>query len=139
DMGRRSVYLAVSRSKMNPFLGVFDAPQPFTTFGRRDITTVPAQSLTLLNGPSATKCADLWSARVLKASRPQMAEERLESMFWSAFARRPTQKEARVLLDVLERLRTESQDAASPTKAETEAWGHLAHTLINLKEFIYLP
>ncbi|MEI7774268.1 MAG: PSD1 and planctomycete cytochrome C domain-containing protein [Verrucomicrobiota bacterium] len=139
DMGRRSVYLAVSRSKMNPFLGVFDAPQPFTTFGRRDITTVPAQSLTLLNGPLATKCADLWSARVLKASSPQMAEERLESMFWSAFARRPTQKEARVLLDVLERLRTESQDAASPTKAETEAWGHLAHTLINLKEFIYLP
>lgn len=60
-------------------------------------------------------------------------------MFLSAFARHPTQTEARVLLDALERFRTESQDAASPTKAEPEAWGHLAHTLINLKEFIYLP
>jgi hypothetical protein len=139
DMYSRSVYLAVSRSKLNSFLGVFDAPQPFTTFGRRDITTVPAQSLTLLNGPLATKCADLWSARVIKASSPKVPQERLDSMFWSAFARRPTQTEARVLLDVLERLRTESQEAASPTKAETEAWGHMAHTLINLKEFIYLP
>jgi hypothetical protein len=60
-------------------------------------------------------------------------------MFLSAFARRPTQAETRALLDVLERLRTESQDAASPTKADAEAWGHLAHTLMNLKEFIYLP
>ena len=139
DMSSRSVYLAVSRSKLNSFLGVFDAPRPFTTFGRRDITTVPAQSLTLLNGPFATKCADLWSARVIRTSTSKVAEERLDSMFLSAFARLPTQAEARVLLDVLERLRTESQDAASPTKADSTAWGHLAHTLINLKEFIYLP
>jgi hypothetical protein len=139
DMGRRSIYLAVRRTKLNPFLGVFDAPQPFTTFGRRDITTVPAQSLTLLNGSFATKCADLWSARVLKPSSPKVPQERLDLMFLSAFARRPTQAEARVLLDALERWRTECQDADSPTKAETEAWGHLAHTLINLKEFIYLP
>ena len=138
-MGRRSIYLAVRRTKLNPFLGVFDAPQPFTTFGRRDITTVPAQSLTLLNGPFATKCSDLWSARVIKPSSPKVPQERLDSMFLSAFARRPTQTEARVLLDALERWRTECRDAASPTKAETEAWGHLAHTLINLKEFIYLP
>jgi hypothetical protein len=139
DMSSRSVYLGVHRTRLNPFLGVFDAPQPFTTFGRRDITTVPAQSLTLLNGPFAAKCADLWSARVIKPSSSKVPQERLDSMFLSAFARRPTQAETRALLDVLERLRTESQDAASPTKAEAEAWGHLAHTLMNLKEFIYLP
>ena len=139
NMQSRSVYLAVSRARPSPFLGVFDAPQPFTTFGRRDVTTVPAQSLTLLNGPFATRCAVLWKERVFKSSSPKAAGERLESMFLSALARKPTPSEARVLLDVLERWSAESKDAASPTKAEYEAWGHLAHTLINLKEFIYLP
>lgn len=139
DMSSRSVYLAVSRSKLNSFLGVFDAPRPFTTVGRRDITTVPAQSLALLNGPFATKCANLWSARVIRSSSPKLPQVRLDSMFMSAFARRPTQAETRALLDVLERLRAESQYAASPAKADAEAWGHLAHTLMNLKEFIYLP
>ncbi|MEK0445658.1 MAG: hypothetical protein RLZZ399_979 [Verrucomicrobiota bacterium] len=140
DMVSRSVYLEIRRMRQNPFLGVFDAPQPFTTFGRREVTTVPAQSLALLNGPLAAQCADLWKTRVLQSAKPKEPEQRLEEMFWSAFARKPTASESRLLLEVLERWRTESREAAAaPTKAEAEAWGHLAHTLINLKEFIYIP
>jgi hypothetical protein len=43
---RRSVYVRVDRAALAPFLEAFDAPQPFTTQGRRDVTNVPAQSLT---------------------------------------------------------------------------------------------
>ncbi|TWT94988.1 DUF1553 domain-containing protein [Neorhodopirellula pilleata] len=48
---RRSVYVQVVRNQLDPFLGTFDAPVPFATKGRRDVTTVPAQSLALFNDP----------------------------------------------------------------------------------------
>ena len=49
--GRRSVYVKVIRNRLDPFLSTFDAPVPFATKGRRDVTTVPAQSLALFNDP----------------------------------------------------------------------------------------
>ncbi|NNJ27675.1 hypothetical protein LzC2_37830 [Planctomycetes bacterium LzC2] len=48
---RRSVYVQVIRNRLDPFLNTFDAPVPFSATGRRDVTTVPAQSLTLFNDP----------------------------------------------------------------------------------------
>lgn len=48
---RRSVYVQVIRNQLDPFLATFDAPVPFSTTGRRDVTTVPAQSLALFNDP----------------------------------------------------------------------------------------
>ena len=50
-VNRRSVYVAVVRNRLDPFLSTFDAPVPFSTKGRRDVTTVPAQSLALFNDP----------------------------------------------------------------------------------------
>jgi hypothetical protein len=138
NMKKRSLYLAVRRAHLSQFLGVFDAPQPFTTFGRRDVTTVPAQSLTLLNGPLAARCADLWEKQI--AVQKKNPQERLEWMFTSAFARKPTESESRVLLDFLGRSREELSGPASPAvQMERQAWSHLAHALINLKEFIYIP
>lgn len=138
NMKNRSLYLAVRRTHLSQFLGVFDAPQPFTTFGRRDVTTVPAQSLTLLNGPLAARCADLWEKQI--AVQKKNPQERLEWMFTSAFARKPTESESQVLLDFLGRSREELSGPASPAvQMERQAWSHLAHALINLKEFIYIP
>lgn len=48
---RRSIYVQVVRNRLDPFLTTFDAPVPFSTTGRRDVTTVPAQSLALFNDP----------------------------------------------------------------------------------------
>jgi hypothetical protein len=127
----RSLYLSVRRSLPSPFLGVFDKPQPFTTFGRRDLTTVPAQSLTLLNGPLASRCASMWAQKLL--AKPGPAPERLEQMFLSAFARKPSAHESEQLLATLQSLQTDLAET------EANAWTHLAHTLLNTKEFIHLP
>ena len=48
---RRSVELTIRRTALPAFLGVFDMPVPFSTAGRRNVTTVPAQSLALMNDP----------------------------------------------------------------------------------------
>ncbi|MDH5603882.1 MAG: PSD1 and planctomycete cytochrome C domain-containing protein, partial [Cyclobacteriaceae bacterium] len=47
--GRRSVYLEVRRNFLSPFMLAFDTPPPVSTFGSRNATNVPAQSLTLMN------------------------------------------------------------------------------------------
>jgi hypothetical protein len=139
EMTRRGIYLQVRRAAPNAFLGVFDAPIPFTTFGKRDVTNVPAQSLTLLNGVFATRCAAAWAGRLLLTTPDATPEARIEAMFLSAFARPPRPEETRALLECLGRLRKETPGAADPKKGELEAWSHLAHVLFNLKEFIYLP
>jgi hypothetical protein len=139
DMTRRSVYHQVRRALPNAFLATFDAPIPFTTFGRRDVTNVPAQSLTLLNGPFATRCASDWAARLLKTAPDAPPEARIETMFLSALARPPRPEETRALLDCLNQIRGANPGASGAGKVENAAWSHLAHILFNLKEFIYLP
>jgi len=59
--GRRSVYLEVRRNLRHPFLEVFDVPKPATTRGQRDVTNVPAQSLTLMNSPFVIEQAGKWA------------------------------------------------------------------------------
>ncbi len=121
---RRSIYLAVRRTSLNPFLTAFDAPVPFSTLGRRDATNVPAQSLMLLNDPFVIKCAEQWAAQGGKVADE---DARLNSMFVSAFCRPPGDTE----LAAARRFRADL--GASPI-----AWRDVAQSLFNLKEFIYL-
>ncbi len=48
---RRSIYTTIMRNQLDNFLRVFDAPEPFSTKGRRNVTNVPGQSLTMMNDP----------------------------------------------------------------------------------------
>ena len=47
----------------------FDAPVPFSTMGRRNVSNVPAQALTLLNDPLVILEARLWAERSGSACR----------------------------------------------------------------------
>ena len=118
---RRSIYLSVRRTALNPFLTTFDAPRPFSTLGRRDSTNVPAQSLALLNDPFVADAAGKWSARH-DALAPA---GRVQKMFTDALGRLPTEAEAAAAL----------RYAAGGTP---EAWRDLAQSLFNVKEFIYV-
>ncbi len=41
--GRRSIYLNVRHNFLDPVLLAFDAPVPFSTMGRRNVSNVPAR------------------------------------------------------------------------------------------------
>ena len=45
---RRSVYVKVIRNALDPFLATFDAPVPFSSKGRRDVTNETDKVITLL-------------------------------------------------------------------------------------------
>jgi mono/diheme cytochrome c family protein len=122
--GRRSVYLAVRRNFPNPLLLAFDTPPPATAVGRRTVSNVPAQALILLNDPFVHEQTDLWARCVIEAGGPPA--ERIITMYRQAFGRRPTGDEIEACLRFVE-----NADASA-------AWADLAHTLVNVKEFIFL-
>ncbi len=99
--GRRSVYLNVRRNFLGPMFLAFDMPVPFSTMGRRNVSNVPAQALTLMNDPMVVDQARLWVKGVIGGpDRP--ARARLDQLYETAFGRRPTDDEVRQCLAFLD-------------------------------------
>jgi hypothetical protein len=130
--GRRSVYLNIRRNFLNPMFLAFDYPVPFTTIGKRSVSNVPAQALTLLNNPFVIQQAQLWSKQVL-AEANRTTRERITGMYVTAFSRPPTAAELKDAQDFLTEQAKEYGQADDP-----RAWADLCHVLFNVKEFIFL-
>ncbi|MDX1565630.1 MAG: DUF1553 domain-containing protein, partial [Phycisphaeraceae bacterium] len=122
--GRRSLYLSVRRNFLSTMMLAYDFPIPFTTQGRRTRSNVPAQALAMLNDPFVVAEANRWGQSVAK--RPGSVREKIVAMFEEAFAVKPTDGQ----LSRIETFLDGRNDAA--------AWADVAHTLFNMKRFIYL-
>jgi hypothetical protein len=136
---RRSIYLAVRRNFLNPMFLAFDTPAPFSTMGRRNVSNVPAQALTLLNDPLILTQARHWAERILEERGPD-ASERIDRLYNEAFGRPPTPAESAAGLAFLASRRTNPTPGGSqtPDESNVRAWADLCHVLINVKEFIYV-
>jgi hypothetical protein len=130
--GRRSIYIAVRRNFISPFMLTFDTPVPFSSMGRRNVSNVPAQSLILMNDPFVVEQARKWAERVVHSS--SNAEANVIAMYESAFARVPTEDELRIAMEFLSVGPLDSAQSQEPI----ERWSHFAHALLNTKEFIFL-
>jgi hypothetical protein len=106
--------------------------------GRRNVTNVPAQALTLMNDPFVTEQAQVWARRLL-AETSLSTEARVAQMYREAFAREPTADEQAVAIEFLgaQTERHGTDFATDPRNAA--AWTDLAHALFNTKEFIFVP
>mgnify|MGYP003881416977 CR=1 FL=1 len=126
---RRSIYQGIRRNFLSPFMLSFDMPVPFSCFGKRDVSNVPAQSLTLMNDSLVWQQSELWGATIVES---ELAfAEKIEQIFWRAFARPPTAEEQKQAIDFFEEINA----GTAPTAA---AWSTYCHTIFNMKEFIYL-
>jgi hypothetical protein len=121
---RRSIYLAVRRNFLSPFLLAFDTPIPFSTVGRRTVSNVPAQALILLNDPFVHQQAAAWAKRALD----QPADQRLRTMYLAAYGRPPSDDESAACREYLH----------APGREEAAAWTGLAHVLLNAKDFLFV-
>ena len=93
---KRSVYMNVIRNRMDSFLRTFDLPVPFSTHGRRNTTTVPGQSLTLMNDGFVQDLAAQWG-RQLRAEAAETDRTALIDSFWlRAFASVPSLPEREI-------------------------------------------
>jgi hypothetical protein len=134
--GRRSIYLGTRRNFLSPFLIAFDAPIPFSTMGKRNVSNVPAQALILMNDPFVRQQAELWAKRML-AQSPGSEAERINAMYASAFGRAPTAAELADGQAFLAAQREQYSIAANNLN-EPQPWVDYAHVLFNVKEFIFL-
>jgi hypothetical protein len=119
-------------------LAMFNQPIPRLTTGRRDVTNVPTQALTLLNDPFVIEMARVWSEQVLRDGAPS-PEKRAERMFTSALGRPPRPAETARLVELARssaKLRGLNADRLIDCQP---AWQDVDHAIFNLKEFIYVP
>lgn len=133
--GRRSVYLEVMRNFLSPFMLTFDMPIPFSTFGDRSETNVPAQSLTLLNDPFVQEQAHIWATKVMVESKN--SRDRIVRIYRQAFSRDPSTVE---IEDGLSFVAGQQAHYQQLEQGQTEfiAWADFCHTIFNMKEFIYM-
>lgn len=135
--GRRSIYIAVRRNFLSPFMLAFDTPVPFSSMGRRNVSNVPAQALILLNDPLVVELSRQWGERSLQqviGTDREALEKRIEWMYLSGFGRRPTQEESSTAAAFL----TTQGEKRGVGPDEVDLWANFAHVLANTKEFIFL-
>jgi hypothetical protein len=135
--GRRSVYQEIRRNVHNAFLEVFDLPKPASTRGQRDTTNVPAQSLTLLNSPFVIGQAAVWGER-LAEGEAHSPTGRIDHMFLKALGREPSEAER---LRTMEYVMARAGERDTPDHVvlyDPSIWQDVAHSLFNLKEFVFV-
>lgn len=132
--GRRSIYGTLSIMAPPKFLMGFNLPDLKLPAGRRDVTNVPAQALTLLNDPLVIALAQHWAGELIEQNHVS-PDERIAAMFERAFGRLPDDVErSRWRSALLEFAPSASLDIMN----DETAWQRLAHALFNTAEFIYV-
>ncbi|MDG1897662.1 MAG: PSD1 and planctomycete cytochrome C domain-containing protein [Fuerstiella sp.] len=127
---RRSIYSAVNRNFLSPFMLAFDVPAPVTTTGKRVTSNVPAQALIMLNNEFVNQQARLWAVRLLAEQLPT-PEDVLGAAWHQLFGRPATSEE---LAPLLEFSGAADQNGGLDVNTLTE----VCHVLLNSKEFIFL-
>jgi len=100
DHPRRSVYLTVKRSRMIPWLQLFDAPDSLQGIGQRQTTTTAPQGLAMLNSPFADGCVVALASR-LEARKLGGAEAYIREGFLLAVGREPSAEETELCRQLL--------------------------------------
>ncbi len=131
ENNHRSVYLPIVRNAEPEMLVTFDLPDTELVVGDRSVTTVPAQSLFLLNSPWAIEQAGALAERLL-AMHELGDDARLEQAFRLAMGRNGNASELARLKSYLE---AESPKGNSPDK---KAWTRLCQTIFAAAEFRYV-
>ena len=134
--GRRSIYQAINRNFLSPMMLAFDMPIPFSTFGKRNVSNVPSQSLTMLNDPFIAEQSDYWAKNILLM--PADFNERVEAIYMKAFARSPNEQEISQANDFFEEQVALMDENLKKENMELELWKSYCHSVFNMKEFIFL-
>lgn len=121
DNGRRTVYGFVSRRRLDPFLALFDFPNPIVTSEQRLPTTVPLQALFFMNSEIVMASAKSLASRVTSSGADDAA--RIDNAYELLFQRKPTAEERALGLKFVQR---------------EESWPRYMQVLLSSNEFSFL-
>ena len=134
----RSLYTEVRRNFLPPMMLAFDMPIPFNTIGKRNVSNVPAQALTMMNDPLVVQQAQQWAKRVLEADASATREQRIQSLYVAALARPADEHELHAASAFLDQQAAELGLSAEQVQRDERVWADLCHVLMNVKEFVFL-
>lgn len=124
---RRTVYAFVDRQTVPETLRNFDFANPDATTAERPGTTVPQQSLFMMNSPFVAEQVRKLTSRILQ--QHQSNPDRIRALFQIVFQREPTAEETNVAKLFL------SQDVADTVHKK---WQILVQSVIQSNEFIFV-
>jgi hypothetical protein len=120
------------------FLETFNFPGSKVTQGRRDLTNVPTQALSLLNDSFVIGQADAWGTRLSEDGSSTLAQ-RIDRIFEVALTRPATESETQRFEKLAERLVELHQVPAQDVLTSAVVWKDIAHVMFNSREFVYIP
>jgi hypothetical protein len=136
EFAHRSVYLPMVRNAEPEVLVTFDLPDTELVVGDRSVTTVPAQSLFLLNSPWVVQQAQAFADRLLAIPNIDDAG-RVQRAYRLAFGRPAKQEELQRLLGYLETAKAQ-QSSADKIAPASKTWALVCQTLFASAEFRYV-
>ena len=161
DRFRRSLYTFAKRTAPFAAFTTFDGPTGETCLARRDRSTTPLQSLTLMNDEMYVELARELARDILRGSAPENAyenahdEEQIATRIFRRLLSRPPHADERQAIvafyrSVRQRIASDDvsaersdaapSEAAGPSEAERlRAWTLVARALMNTDEAITIP
>jgi hypothetical protein len=130
----RSIYLQQRRTQVVTFLQLFDSPSIVTTCGKRSPSTVPLQSLALLNSEFARARSKAFAARLAREAGNDTAK-RLDLAFRLACGREPLQDERTLCKTFLAK---QAAVFAGEKDADLRAWADLCQMVFASNAFLYV-
>lgn len=131
---RRSIYLQQRRSQSLSMLKVFDAPAIATICSARPSSTVPLQSLALLNSDFVLDCGKKLAQRLQREATGRDLAGIVDHAWEVVMGRPPTDQEAEMAV----RFVREQQMLYQGPQAEFWAMSDLCHMLLASNSFLYL-
>ena len=132
---RRSVYAFVNRDVISFLASTFDGADPTSCTVKRPDTTVPQQTLFVLNSDFIQDRAAAVARRAQEAADDD--ESRIRWLINRLYGRAPDEKELRLLLDYVESAVAIADDTQKEAAAAS-AWQQLAHALLAANEFHFV-
>ncbi len=131
---RRSVYLQQRRTQVLTMLELFDAPSIVSTCGARTTSTVPLQSLALLNSEFARNRAVAFAKR-LEREAGAAEDQRIERAFRLVSGRDPTPEETSAARRFLAEQRVQY---AKEKDGDQKAWTDFCQMILASNAFMYV-
>jgi len=125
------------RIRKNPYLALFDGPDPSSSTGVRLPSTTPLQALFLLNNPLAHRSATRFAGRILGAAPDENA--RVNFAYEVALNRPAAAEELHECGEFLQQYRAQLAARKTPAdQLEPLAWAALARALLSANEFVFV-
>lgn len=135
DTERRSIYVPHFRNSVHEIFKLFDAPNPNLVSGNRNTSTLPTQSLFMMNSPFVIEQAGYTADWLLSRPRVNDDERRIEVVYWRLFNRAVSEVEREQIMKFL--AMQEREGGEDDLDYDRRRWTRVIHGLMGTLDFRY--